>query len=134
MRISTDRGRPSGKQAIHVLLHEYRAMTLVEHVGFTDVLVDSSRLRRQIRERVRVPAVYVVVLRKGERTTVKLDDPHRDPGVGELLAFVFSGGSAPPFTDVCCHTPARDQREVCFDETAEVVRAHQPIIPFSAER
>src|SRR5690606_3554291 len=101
---------------LDVLPHECRAVTLVEHVGLANVLIDAARLRRQMRERVRIPAMDVVVLRERKRTTADLDDPHRDPWIGELLAFVFGRWSAPPFPHMWCRTPVRDHREVCFDD------------------
>lgn len=124
VRIGSDCRRASRKQSLHMLLHKGRAVTLIKHVGFADELIDAARLRRQIRERVRSPSVHVVVLRERERTTAQLDDPHRDPSIAELLAFVFDGGSAPPFLHVFRRTPVRDQWQVCFNEAAEVILAH----------
>jgi len=46
MRIRADGGRTGREQPLDVLPHERRTVTSIEHVRFTDVLIDAARSRR----------------------------------------------------------------------------------------
>lgn len=90
---------PGLKKLLHALPDQSLAMTLPDHSGLADELVDAPGRRGQMRKVMLIPAMDSIVLQIGKRLIAKQDDPSRHPGIRQII-LVKRIVMAPPTTDM----------------------------------
>lgn len=126
--IGSNRRRSERDERIHVRSYESRSMSVTDHIGITDELVDAARPWRQLAEMMASPSVRIIVLDEGERIAHVAYDPHGHMRIVQVVFLDGIGRSAirfdPPFPNRRRLKPAPHHRKIGDCRPAKAVGFH----------